>query len=87
MINNILKVIGLVSILSLSSCNYFTRAVGGNMTVELEKDQKLINCSWKQTDLWVLTRVRKEGEQPDTYKYTEKSTYGVLEGTVTIVEK
>ena len=57
------------------------------MTVEIEKDQKFVNCSWKHTDLWILTRARKEGEQPETYKYSEKSTYGVLEGTVTIQEK
>lgn len=62
------------------------------MTVEIEKDQKLVNCSWKSGEdqgdsLWLLTRVRKEGEQPQTYKYSEKSTLGILEGTVTIVEK
>lgn len=63
------------------------------MTVELEKDQKLVNCSWKSngknagSSLWILARARKEGEQPETYKYSEKSTFGVLEGTVTIVEK
>lgn len=84
---NIIKLIAITSFLTLSSCNYFTRAFGGNMTVELDKDQKLVNCSWKETDLWLLTRVRKEGEQPETYKYIEKSTAGVLEGIVTIIEK
>jgi hypothetical protein len=63
------------------------------MTVEIEKDQKFINCSWKSSgknagsSLWILTRARKEGEQPETYKYIEKSTFGVLEGTVVIQEK
>jgi hypothetical protein len=84
---NLYKVIGLVTILSLSSCNYFTKALGGNMNVEIEKDQKFVNCSWKRSDLWILTRTRKEGEVPETYKYTEKSTYGVLKGVVTIQEK
>jgi hypothetical protein len=65
---------------------------GGTMTVEIDKDQKLVNCSWKSsketgTSLWLLTRARKENEQPETFKYFEKSTFGVLEGTVTIVEK
>lgn len=58
------------------------------MTVELEKDQKLVNCSWKKdSSLWILTRNRKESEQPDTYKYTEKSSFSILEGTVTIIER
>jgi len=39
------------------------------------------------TSLWLLTRARKEGEQPETYKYSEKSTLGVLQGTVVIQEK
>lgn len=78
------------AILSMTACdNVRTKAFGGTMTVEIEKDQKLVNCSWKggTTSLWILTRTRKEGEQPETYKYSEKSFLGVLEGTVTIVEK
>lgn len=93
MINNILKVIGLVSILSLTACdNTIAKNFGGTMSIDVEKDQKFVNCSWKSngkdgTSLWVLTRIRKEGEQPETYKYFEKSTFGVLEGTVNIIEK
>lgn len=92
MIKNILKATLLVSILSLAACdNTIAKRFGGTMTVELEQDQKLVNCSWKSGNegdsLWLLTRVRKEGEQPETYKYSEKSTFGVWEGTVTIVEK
>ena len=83
----IINLILITLILSLSSCNYTSRVLGGNMVVELDKDQKLVNCSWKETDLWILTRVRKEGENPETYKYIEKSTLGALEGIVTIIEK
>lgn len=93
MIKNIFKATLLVSFLSLAACDTtIAKRFGGTMTVELEKDQKLVNCSWKSgknqgDSLWLLTRVRKEGEQPETYKYSEKSTFGVWEGTVTIVEK
>ena len=93
MIKNIFKATLLVSFLSLAACDTtIAKRFGGTMTVELEKDQKFINCSWKSgknegDSLWVLTRVRKEEEQPETYKYFEKSTFGVFEGTVTIVEK
>lgn len=90
---NIFKTVLLLSFFTLASCdNVMVKKFGGTMTVEIEKDQKLVNCSWKSsketgTSLWLLTRVRKEGEQPDTFKYFEKSTLGVFEGTVTIVEK
>lgn len=82
-----LKLITILSLLALSSCNYVTRVAGGNMTIDLEKDQKLVNVSWKDRDLWVLTRLKKEGEQPETYKYVEYSTFGVLNGVFTIKEK
>jgi hypothetical protein len=88
-----LKLTTLIAILFLTACdNTMAKKFGGAMTVELEKDQKLVNVSWKSSgkqasSLWLLTRVRKADEQPETYKYTEKSTFGVLEGVVTIVEK
>jgi hypothetical protein len=94
MIKNVIKSIACgAAILSMTACDTtIAKKFGGTMTVELEKDQKLVNCSWKSgknegTSLWLLTRARKEGETPDTYKYIEKSTFGVLEGTVTIIEK
>jgi hypothetical protein len=93
MIKNILKATALVAILSLTACeNEMAKYFGGTMTVELEKDQKLVNASWKSSSkssssLWLLTRDRKADEQPETYKYIEKSTYGVFEGTVIIREK
>jgi len=89
---NLIKLTALIAILSLTACeNQLAKTFGGKMTVELEKDQKLVNASWKTSEstssLWLLTRVRKADEQPETYQYIEKSTFGVLEGTVTIVEK
>ena len=93
MTKNITTVAAAVFFLTLAACdNTVAKHFGGTMTVELEKDQKFVNCSWKSGNntgdsLWLLTRVRKEGELPETYKYSEKSTLGVLEGTVTIIEK
>jgi hypothetical protein len=95
MTKNITIVAAAVFLLALvmAACdNTIAKRFGGTMAVEIEKDQKLVNCSWKSgknqgDSLWLLTRVRKEGELPETYKYSEKSTFGVLEGTVTIVEK
>ncbi len=93
MIKNIFKATALLLFLTLAACdNTIAKMYGGTMTVELEKDQKLVNCSWKSgkaegSSLWLLTRPRKDGEQPETFKYVEKSTFGVWEGTVIIQEK
>ena len=94
MIKNVFKTLACgAAILSMTACdNTLTKTFGGTMTVEIEKDQKLVNVSWKSSgkdgsSLWLLTRPKKDGEQPETYKYIEKSTFGVLEGTVVIQEK
>ena len=93
MIKNTIKTLALIFILSLSACNDLAKHYGGSVTVELVKDQKLVTCSWKggspstSTSLWILTRPRREGEVAETYKYAEKSNLGLVEGSVTIIEK
>jgi hypothetical protein len=45
-----LKLTTLIAILSLTACdNTMAKKFGGKMTVELEKDQKLVNVSWKSS--------------------------------------
>ena len=70
----------------LAGCNPVARKMGGDMTIHLKPGEKLINVTWKETSLWFLTRPMKANEAADTYKFKEDSTWGVLEGTVTIVE-
>lgn len=74
--------------LVFTSCtnNQRSKTFGGKMTINLEKGQKLVNATWKDTDLWILTRPMREGEREEYYKFREKSTYGLLEGEITIVE-
>ena len=55
--------------------------------MELPACQKLVNASWKDSSLWYLTRPFREGEVAETYSYKEDSSYGVLNGTVTIRER
>ncbi len=56
------------------------------MTINLEKGEKLVNVTWKDADMWILTRAIREGEREEIYKFTEKSTFGVMQGEITIVE-
>lgn len=73
-------------IIALSGCHATTRSFGGSMTVELDPGQKLEEVTWKDTDLWLLTRPFREGEKPETHTFQEDSEWGVMEGTVTIIE-
>lgn len=70
----------------LAGCNPVARKMGGDMTIHLKPGEKLVNVTWKETSLWFLTRPMKAEDNVETYKFKEDSTWGVLEGTVTIVE-
>lgn len=63
------------------------RSFGGVTTTKLPKGQKLITATWKESDLWLLTRPMRTGETAETYTLKEDSSFGVMEGTVTIVEE
>lgn len=71
-----------------TSCtdNQRARSWGGNMTINLEQGQKLVNVTWKDEDMWILTRPMKPGETPETYRFVEESTWGIMEGSATIIE-
>ncbi|QNR70375.1 hypothetical protein IAQ67_28890 (plasmid) [Paenibacillus peoriae] len=76
----------IVGSLCLSGCNGVTRSLGGTQTITLEENQKLVNVTWKDKSLWILTRPAKAGEKPETYDFKEESNLGVLEGEVKLVE-
>ena len=72
--------------------NAIAKKIGGSATVKLPPNTKLVNVSWKtdpktnKTSLYYLYRDMRKDEFPETYKYQEDSTWGVLESTIVIVE-
>ena len=60
---------------------------GGNATLTLPAGTKLMNVTWKNTELWYLTRPRLPGEKIETYTFAEQSSFGMIEGTITIQER
>jgi hypothetical protein len=47
-----------------------------------------IRYSWKQgDDLWVLTTERRKGEEPQRYKFQERTAMGLFQGTVELIEQ
>ncbi len=79
--------IALVAI-SLASCTENSRVKnwGGEGTINLPKGQKLVNVTWKESQIWYLTRPMDSTDVAETYSFHEESSYGVMEGTYTIVE-
>lgn len=63
-----------------------TKSLGGDMTMDLEPGEKLEMITWKEDDLWYLTRPMREGEKAETHVFKQSSVTGIFEGTVTIVE-
>lgn len=73
--------------LCLTGCQNTTKNWGGSMTIELPKGQKLEEITWKDdTDLWYLTRPMREDEIAETHTFQQDTEFGILEGTVTIIE-
>lgn len=81
-----LLILSLSICLVLTGCQSATKSIGGEMTLELEPGHKLETITWKGDSLWYLTRPTRENEQPETHTFQQSSNFGVLEGTVIVVE-
>lgn len=87
------KIVILLAGLSLCFClsgcteQSMTREFGGEMTLELPANQKLEEITWKDDNLWYLTRPMREDEEAETHTFQQSSSWGVFEGTVTVIEK
>lgn len=77
-----------VMMLMLASCteNERVKNWGGDGTINLPKGRKLVNVTWKETQIWYQTRQMDSTDVAETYEFHEESGYGVMEGTYTIVE-
>lgn len=65
-----------------------TKDFGGTTRIEISDTQKFVNITWKTDgNLWVLTRKRLPNDIKETFYFSEKSSFGVMEGTVVIEEK
>jgi hypothetical protein len=86
----LLKLLPLVAILALApACTQQERAksFGGTAEVVLPQGTKLVGATWKETQLWYLTRPRREGEVAETLTFEESSNFGILEGKVIFKEQ
>ncbi len=85
-ITAIWMVVVLVCLLASCTDNSRVKNWGGEATLHLPKGQKLLNVTWKESQLWYLTRPMTDKDVPETYSFHEESSWGMVEGTYTIVE-
>ncbi len=83
-----LIILGLLVGIVLCGCSDKTmaRRYGGDSTVNLNPGEKLEEVTWKDNDLWILTKPMKDGDVAEEYTFQEDSEFGIIEGTVHIIE-
>ena len=69
-----------LGIVALTSCTDNTRARrwGGTEEISLKHNEVVLNVTWKENQMWICT---KDTLTNVTY-FREKSSWGVMEGTV-----
>lgn len=79
----------LLILLTLVGCTQqdMARNYGGKAQIVVPATKKLVNITWKEANMWLLLRNRKPGETPETYTFTESSSFGINEGVITVVEQ
>ena len=79
-------IIALIIILGASGCQSAAKNFGGDYTLKLPANEKLVMITWKGDSLWYLTKPMTEDDIAETYKFQESADLGIMEGTVTVVE-
>jgi hypothetical protein len=82
----LLFAIGVIAMLGSCTENSRVRNFGGDGIIKLPKGQKLVNMTWKNDDIWYLTRPMNSTDVAETYKFHEESSWGMVEGTYKIIE-
>lgn len=84
----VLFVTTLLIIIVLFGCteNQRARSFGGTVQINLPAGQKLETATWKETNLWYLTRQMRPDERPETHTFIESSSFGMVEGKVIFIE-
>jgi hypothetical protein len=76
------------TVLLILACtdNQRSRAFGGTMRINVPCDQQVFDVTWKGEDLWYATQPTLSGWSPVQKRFTEYSSYGVIEGEVVLNE-
>jgi len=81
-----LLAIGMIVMLGSCTENSRVKSFGGEGTINLPKGRKLVNVTWKETQIWYLTRPMNSTDVAETYQFHGESSWRMVEGTYNIVE-
>lgn len=77
----------IILVLFMCGCKQtISRNYGGTTEIELEPGKKLVEVTWKNSDLWYLVEPMEPNYVPKTKEFIESSNYGILEGKVIFYE-
>jgi hypothetical protein len=82
----LLVLLGTIFVLSSCTENARVKNFGGEGTVNLPQGRKLVNVTWKDAQLWYITRQMRPDDVAETYTFQEESSWGVIEGSYNIIE-
>lgn len=82
----VILAIGVIAMLGSCTENNRVKNWGGEGTINLPKGRKLVNVTWKNTQVWYLTRPMTSTDVAETYQFHEESSWGMIEGTYNIIE-
>lgn len=82
------KILIALALFTAISCteNQRARKFGGEEVIQLEDNKKLINVTWKGGNIWILTRKMDSSDINQVYYFKEKSSFGMVEGQIKIIE-
>lgn len=70
----------------ISTTQFGSKHFGGTYTINIEENKKLVNVTWKDEQIWLLTKKSNISDISETYEFKEDSRFNVIEGTVVIKE-
>ncbi len=78
----------MIALLLLLSCtdNQRAKVLGGSMAVQVPCDQQVFDVTWKGESLWYATQPAPAGWTPQTKRFIENSSYGMIQGEVVLTE-
>ena len=86
-IKKTIVILMLTTMVCLAGCQSAARRLGGDITLELDAGLKLEEITWKEDSLWYLTRPMRDDENPETHVFKQSGDFGIMEGSVTVIEK
>lgn len=82
----ILAIVIIIAMFCGCTKNSRTKNYGGSMTITLPKGKRIVEATWKNSDLWYLTEQMDSDYTPKKKVFKEVSQWGVWEGEITFIE-